>query len=220
MINIIKALAAFFIVFIIMSFLRKFFIKGHNGPFIGENKEVQVMENIKLNAKIVTSRGDINLVLFPEVAPITVLNFAHLAKRGYYDGLKFHRVIPDFMIQGGDPAGTGAGGPGYNFGDEFKEGVVFNKKGLLAMANAGINTNGSQFFITHVETPWLNYKHTIFGEVVSDADQKVVDSVAQGDTIKTIEITGDVDAFLNNEQNKTLTNQMDDILNFEFPNLK
>ena len=218
MINIIKALAAFFIVFIIFSFIRKFFVKGQ--PFIGENQEVKVMENIKLNAKIVTSKGDINLVLFPEVAPITVLNFAHLSKRGYYDGLKFHRVIADFMIQGGDPTGTGAGGPGYNFGDEFKEGVVFNKKGILAMANAGKDTNGSQFFITHVDTPWLNYKHTIFGEVVSDEDQKVVDSIAQGNIIKTIEITGDTDAFFNNEENKEITDQIDQCIDAKFPNLK
>ncbi|MEF9932751.1 MAG: peptidylprolyl isomerase [Cetobacterium sp.] len=173
-----------------------------------------------LNAKIVTSKGEINLRLFPEVAPVTVLNFAHLAKRGYYDGLKFHRVISDFMIQGGDPTGTGSGGPGYQFIDEFEEGVVFDKKGKLAMANAGPETNGSQFFITHVETPWLNYKHTIFGEVVSEDDQKVVDSISQGDLITTIEITGDVDEFLKNEENAEFTSNMDEILDSQFPNLR
>ncbi|WP_410207686.1 peptidylprolyl isomerase [Fusobacterium sp.] len=171
-----------------------------------------------LNAKIKTDKGDINLKLFPEVAPMTVTNFVTLAKKGYYDGLKFHRVINDFMIQGGDPTGTGAGGPGYQFGDEFKEGVVFDKKGKLAMANAGPNTNGSQFFITHVPTDWLNYKHTIFGEVVSDEDQKVVDAVAQGDKIQTIEITGDVDKFL--DAQKELVNQINEILKQTMPDLK
>lgn len=182
--------------------------------------EVKKMENITLNAKIVTDRGDINLKLFPGIAPFTVLNFVNLSNRGYYDGLKFHRVIEDFMIQGGDPTGTGAGGPGYNFIDEFQEGITFSRKGILAMANAGPNTNGSQFFITHVETPWLNYKHTIFGEVVSDEDQKVVDSVKQGDIIKTIEITGDVDKFLSESDNKEILGQMNEALDAQFPNLK
>ena len=101
---------------------------------------------MSLQAIIKTNKGEINLNLFSDVAPVTVLNFVTLAKSGYYNGLKFHRVIEDFMIQGGDPTGTGAGGPGYQFGDEFKRGVEFTKKGLLAMANAGPNTNGSQFF--------------------------------------------------------------------------
>ena len=184
-----------------------------------ENKTEVPMSELVLNAKIVTDKGDINLKLFPEVAPLTVLNFAHLAKRGYYDNLKFHRVIEDFMIQGGDPTGTGAGGPGYQFGDEFKEGVIFDRKGLLAMANAGKNTNGSQFFITHVETPWLNYHHTIFGEVVSDADQDVVNKIAQNDVIKTIEITGDFDKFMT-EENKKMATQIDEILDSQFKNLK
>ncbi len=180
-------------------------------------KEGKQVENIVLNAKIKTSKGDINLKLFPEVAPMTVTNFVHLANRGYYNGLKFHRVIADFMIQGGDPTGTGAGGPGYQFGDEFKEGVVFDRKGLLAMANAGPNTNGSQFFITHVPTEWLNYKHTIFGEVVSEEDQKVVDSVAQGDIMEAIEISGDVEAFL--EAQAELVKNIDDILAQTMPEL-
>ena len=121
------------------------------------------------------------------------------------------------MIQGGDPTGTGAGGPGYQFGDEFKKEVVFDRKGLLAMANAGPNTNGSQFFITHVPTEWLNYKHTIFGEVVSEEDQKVVDSIAQGDIMETIEISGDVDAFL--EAQAELVKNIDDILAQTMPEL-
>lgn len=206
------------IVFTTFFTFKKVFTK--NKPILGKNREVKLMDNIVLNAKIVTSKGEINLRLFPEVAPVTALNFAHLAKRGYYDGLKFHRVISDFMIQGGDPTGTGSGGPGYQFIDEFEEGVVFDKKGKLAMANAGPETNGSQFFITHVETPWLNYKHTIFGEVVSEDDQKVVDSISQGDLITTIEITGDVDEFLKNEENAEFTSNMDEILDSQFPNLR
>ncbi|WP_413626811.1 peptidylprolyl isomerase [Fusobacterium ulcerans] len=181
-------------------------------------KEGTKVANIVLNAKIKTSKGDINLKLIPEAAPMTVTNFVYLAKRGYYDGLIFHRVIADFMIQGGDPTGTGAGGPGYQFGDEFVEELTFNVPGKLAMANAGPGTNGSQFFITHVPTEWLNYKHTIFGEVVSDADQAVVNKVTQGDTIETIEITGDVDKLL--EANKEMKDKMDEILAKTMPELK
>lgn len=181
-------------------------------------KEGKIVENLVLNAKIKTSKGDINLRLLPEVAPMTVTNFVHLSRRGYYDGLKFHRVIADFMIQGGDPTGTGAGGPGYQFGDEFKQEVVFDVPGKLAMANAGPGTNGSQFFITHVPTDWLNYKHTIFGEVVAPGDQEVVNKVQQGDIIETIEITGDVEKFL--EANKDMTDKMDEILAQTMPNLK
>lgn len=183
-----------------------------------EIKEGKVVENLVLNAKIKTSKGDINLRLLPEVAPMTVTNFVHLSRRGYYDGLKFHRVIADFMIQGGDPTGTGAGGPGYQFGDEFKQEVVFDVPGKLAMANAGPGTNGSQFFITHVPTTWLNYKHTIFGEVVAPEDQEVVNKVEQGDIIETIEISGDVEKFL--ETNKDMTEKMDEILAQTMPNLK
>lgn len=181
-------------------------------------KEGKIVENLVLNAKIKTSKGDINLRLLPEVAPMTVTNFVHLSRRGYYDGLKFHRVIADFMIQGGDPTGTGAGGPGYQFGDEFKQVVVFDVPGKLAMANAGPGTNGSQFFITHVPTDWLNYKHTIFGEVVAPEDQEIVNKVQQGDIIETIEISGDVEKFL--EANKEMTEEMDKILAQTMPNLK
>lgn len=204
----------FFLVFVAM---KKMMYKKRN--VLGRDMEVKNMEKVSLNAKIVTNKGDINLKLFPEVAPVTVLNFAHLSMRGYYNGIKFHRVIEDFMIQGGDPTGTGTGGPGYQFIDEFKEGVVFDKKGILAMANAGPETNGSQFFITHVETPWLNYKHTIFGEVMSEEDQKVVDSIKQGDIIERIEITGDIEKFMKNEENAEFTAQMDEILDSQFPNL-
>ena len=165
---------------------------------------------MSLQAIIKTNKGEINLNLFSDVAPVTVLNFITLAKTGYYNGLKFHRVIENFMIQGGDPTGTGAGGPGYQFGDEFKEGVVFNKKGLLAMANAGPNTNGSQFFITHAPTEWLNYKHTIFGEVVSQKDQDVVDSIKQNDTINEVIIVGNTDRLI--EDNKEFYTQLKNFL--------
>ncbi|MDD5244649.1 MAG: peptidylprolyl isomerase [Syntrophorhabdaceae bacterium] len=144
-----------------------------------------------LTATIKTNKGDIRLKLFPDKAPLTVLNFVNLSKRGFYNNLKFHRVIPDFMIQGGCPLGTGTGGPGYRFKDEFSPGLKHDKPGKLSMANAGPNTNGSQFFITHVPTPWLDNKHTIFGEAVDETDQKVVNSIVTGDKIITIVIEGD-----------------------------
>lgn len=174
--------------------------------------EVKLMEVKKLNAKIITNKGSINIKLFPEVAPFTVLNFAHLSMIGYYDNLTFHRVIDEFMIQGGDPEGNGAGGPGYQFHDEFKKEVVFDRPGLLAMANAGPSTNGSQFFITHVETPWLNYKHTIFGEVVSPADQDIVNRICQEDVIKSIQITGDIKELYSSDEAKETVAQINEIL--------
>ena len=122
--------------------------------------------------------------------------FIELSKEGYYDGVIFHRIIKDFMVQGGDPTGTGAGGPGYNFRDEFIQGIEFTKPGILAMANAGPNTNGSQFFITHVPTEWLNYKHSIFGEVVSSEDQDIVNKITQGDVMNEVIVSGDVEEFL------------------------
>ncbi len=166
-------------------------------PLFAADK-VSAMEDIKVVMK--TSSGDIDLTLFPSKAPVTVANFLNLAKRGYYDGLKFHRVIPSFMIQGGDPDGTGGGGPGYSFEDEVGTGLEFDKPGLLAMANRGPATNGSQFFITHVPTPHLNDKHTIFGETTSSQD--VVNKVKQGDTIESIEILGSTDALFEAEADK------------------
>jgi peptidyl-prolyl cis-trans isomerase B (cyclophilin B) len=149
-----------------------------------------------LVATFQTSKGDIHVSLMEDVAPLTVANFVNLAQRGYYDGLTFHRVIPDFMIQGGCPLGTGTGGPGYKFKDEFSPKVRHDAPGKLSMANAGPGTNGSQFFITHVPTPWLDGKHTVFGEVQSAADQAVVDKIVKGDTIKTITIEGDTTKLL------------------------
>lgn len=145
----------------------------------------------ELIAEIVTKHGTIHLRLFAEQAPLTVANFVNLAQRGYYNGLNFHRVISDFMIQGGCPHGSGTGGPGYKFEDEIHPALKHDRGGVLSMANAGPGTNGSQFFITHTATSWLDGKHTVFGVVLSSDDKKVVDSVRQGDKIESITIVGD-----------------------------
>jgi len=142
----------------------------------------------KYTAVLETNRGKITVDLFPKDAPKTVNNFVFLAREGFYNGLKFHRVIPDFMIQGGDPQGTGSGGPGYKFADEVGPGKPKHKVGSLSMANAGPNTNGSQFFITHIATDWLDGKHTVFGQTRDKASQDVVNSIKQGDTITSITI--------------------------------
>jgi peptidyl-prolyl cis-trans isomerase B (cyclophilin B) len=142
----------------------------------------------KYTAVLDTNRGKITVDLFPKDAPKTVNNFVFLAREGFYNGLKFHRVIPDFMVQGGDPKGTGSGGPGYKFGDEVGPGKPRHKIGSLSMANAGPNTNGSQFFITHIATDWLDGKHTVFGQTRDKTSQDVVNSIKQGDTINSITI--------------------------------
>ena len=147
-----------------------------------------------MQATITTSKGDIRLSLFAEKTPLTVANFVNLARRGFFDGLNFHRVIGDFMIQGGCPLGTGTGSPGYRFEDEFDTTLRHDQPGRLSMANSGPGTNGSQFFITHVATPHLDDKHSIFGEVVDANDQDIVNAVAQGDVIESIAIEGDVES--------------------------
>ncbi len=149
----------------------------------------QSMKDIRIIVK--TDKGDIEGILYPGKAPVTVANFLNLAKRGYYNGLKFHRVIPDFMIQGGDPTGTGSGGPGYRFEDECTPELKHDKPGIFSMANAGPGTNGSQFFVTHVATPWLDGKHTVFGSVTKGQD--IVNAVAAGDKIVSIEILDPTD---------------------------
>ena len=149
-----------------------------------------------MKIKFTTNKGEININLLPEKSPVTVASFVNLVKNGYYNGLKFHRVIEDFMAQGGDPTGTGMGGPGYRFEDEVDNGLDFSVPGKLAMANAGPGTNGSQFFITTVPTEWLNGNHTIFGEVVSESDLEVVKLLSNNDVMERVEIEGDVKEIL------------------------
>ncbi len=147
------------------------------------------MEDIRII--INTDKGSIEGTLYASKVPMTAANFLNLAKRGYYNGIKFHRVIANFMIQGGDPTGTGAGGPGYKFGDEFDRSLRHSTAGVFSMANAGPGTNGSQFFITHGPTPHLDGKHSVFGNVTKG--QNVVDTIAQGDKIKSIEVLDSTD---------------------------
>ena len=167
----------------------------------------------RLTAKLKTSKGDILIVLTPEETPVTVANFVNLIQRGYYDGLKFHRVIDDFMIQGGDPLGTGTGGPGYRFEDEPVSALKHDGPGVLSMANAGPGTNGSQFFITHVATPWLDGKHTIFGRVSNGQD--VVDAIRQGDTIIEASLEGDASALL--KTHAARIQEWDSVLDAKYP---
>lgn len=154
----------------------------------------------ELKAVFSTNKGDIRLKLFADKTPMTVANFVNLIQKGFYDGLKFHRVISDFMVQGGCPQGTGTGGPGYRFGDEFDSSLRHSKPGILSMANAGPGTNGSQFFITHVPTPWLDGKHSVFGEVVGPQDQDVVNAIVQGDSILKVTIVGDTADLLESQK--------------------
>jgi len=149
--------------------------------------KMQIDTTKKYMAKIETNKGVIELELYPNHAPKTVNNFVFLAGKGFYDGLSFHRVISNFMIQGGDPTGTGAGGPGYSFEDEVEDNPLTHETGVISMANAGPNTNGSQFFITHSPQPHLNGKHTVFGKVVGS--QNVVDSIRQGDKMEQVKIS-------------------------------
>lgn len=153
-------------------------------------QDSKTVSDIKITLK--TSKGNIEGTIFASKVPLTAANFLNLAKRGYYNGIAFHRVIPDFMIQGGDPTGSGRGGPGYRFEDEIDPSLKHTKPGLFSMANAGPSTNGSQFFVTHVPTPWLDGKHAVFGEVTKGQD--VVNAIAQGDKIESIEIKDSTDA--------------------------
>jgi len=152
---------------------------------------------MSLTVVISTNKGDISLDLFSEQTPVTTANFINLAQRGYYDGLQFHRVIDNFMIQGGCPLGTGTGGPGYTFEDECTPDLTHDGPGTLSMANAGPNTNGSQFFITHAATGWLDGKHTVFGRVTEGI--RVVNKIEKGDAIEKITFEGDVNALLDSQ---------------------
>ncbi len=157
---------------------------------------------MKINAIMNTNKGVIKLDLYGDKTPVTVASFANLAQKGFYNGLTFHRVIADFMIQGGCPEGTGVGGPGYQFEDEFHSDLKHDKPGIFSMANAGPKTNGSQFFITHGPTPWLDEKHTVFGAVCSSGDLDVVNNIAQGDVINSISIEGDIDELLESQKDR------------------
>lgn len=168
-----------------------------------------------LRATINTTRGTINLKLYSNEAPHTVANFVNLATRGYYDNLTFHRVIDNFMVQGGCPFGTGTGGPGYSFQDEFAKNLVHDGPGVLSMANSGPDTNGSQFFITHVKTPWLNGKHTVFGKVETEKDMAVVNSIVKNDKIISITIKGDTLPLM--ESYKQKIDQWNLVLDSKFP---
>lgn len=171
------------------------------------------MAESKLSATIDTTKGKIKLELYGDKAPMTVANFVNLAQRGFYDGLVFHRVIDNFMIQGGDPTGSGMGGPGYRFGDEVNTGLKHSGPGILSMANAGPGTNGSQFFITHIETGWLDGKHTVFGKVTEGMD--VVNSIVQGDKMNKVTIEGDASALL--EKEKANVSAWNEVLDKKFP---
>lgn len=168
-------------------------------------------------AKIHTSKGTLNIRLFADKAPATVANFVNLATRGFYDSLKFHRVINDFMVQGGCPNGDGRGGPSYRFEDEFHDDLIHDEPGKLSMANAGPNTNGSQFFITHIATPWLDGKHAVFGEVINEADQEIVNSISQGDEIESVDIEGNYEELLRKIDEVKYWNET---LDEQFQNLK
>ena len=146
-----------------------------------------------MKATIKTTRGDICLDLFDDKAKFTVANFVNLSRKGFYNNLTFHRVIEDFMIQGGCPIGTGTGDPGYKFKDEFHTDLKHDRPGILSMANSGPNTNGSQFFITHGATPWLDKKHSIFGKVSGSDSQAVVSCIREDDVIECIEIEDDIE---------------------------
>lgn len=168
-------------------------------------------------AVIETNKGKIRLNLFSEDTPLTVASFVNLAKRNFYKGLKFHRVIPNFVIQGGCPYGSGTGGPGYKFEDEFVHGLRHDRPGILSMANAGPGTNGSQFFITHVPTPHLDGRHSVFGAVVDNEDMAVVNSIVQSDDIINITIEGDISALM--EKTRDRVDEWNKILDKVFPEL-
>tara|TARA_R110000824_G_scaffold52692_4_gene146238 strand:+ start:171254 stop:171862 length:609 start_codon:yes stop_codon:yes gene_type:complete len=168
----------------------------------------------ELYAVIETEHGSMEFLLYKSVAPITVANFVNLATRGYYDGLTFHRVIEDFMAQGGDPFGDGSGGPGYQFEDEIR--MRHNQDGILSMANSGPDTNGSQFFITHVATPHLNELHTVFGKIHNG--RELIRQISRGDTIQSIRIEGNAAAFLERYADRVY--QWNVILDENFPDLR
>lgn len=188
---------------------------------VKDTKRLFTDTNAKYNnviATFVTTQGDISFYLYPEASPLTVANFINLAKRGFYDHTKFNRAVENFVVQGGDPTGTGSGGPGYTIPDEHSDWLDFFQYGMLAMANAGPNTGGSQFFFTLYPADWLNGLHTIFGEIKSEADFQRLRKLEVGDVIKEIKFEGDVDLILS--LNKQQVEEWNAILDKTYPNLK
>jgi len=177
-------------------------------------QEPAAKDPTKVYAIVETDRGTMEFLLYHQVAPLTVASFVNLASRGFYDGLTFHRVIEDFMAQGGDPAGNGSGGPGYQFEDEIR--LRLNQMGILAMANAGPVTNGSQFFITHMAAPHLNGAHTVFGLIHSG--KEIIRQIRIGDTINSITIAGDAKGVLEKRADRIY--QWNMILDENFPDLR
>ena len=186
--------------------------------FFGKKESTDFTKYNDIRATFVTSQGDIEFYLYPEAAPITVASFVNLALRGYYDNTVFHRAIENFMIQGGDPTGTGQGTPGYLTNDEFVDWLDFYQTGMLAMANMGPNTNGSQFFITIYPADSLNQRYTIFGEFVTQGDYDRIKKLEKGDVIKEIKISGHADLLL--ALNKERVDEWNKELDSKYPNLK
>ena len=186
--------------------------------FFGKKESTDFTKYNDIRATFVTSQGDIEFYLYPEAAPITVASFVNLALRGYYDNTVFHRAIENFMIQGGDPTGTGQGTPGYLINDEFVDWLDFYQPGMLAMANMGPNTNGSQFFITIYPADSLNQRYTIFGEFVTQGDYDRIKKLEKGDVIKEIKISGHADLLL--ALNKERVDEWNKELDSKYPNLK
>ena len=173
---------------------------------------------MNLTARIETDKGVIRLALHPDRAPVTVASFVNLARRGFYDGLCFHRVVDNFMIQGGCPDGNGRGGPGYRFEDELDSTLRHDGPGVLSMANAGPDTNGSQFFITHGPTGWLDDRHAVFGRLLEGDDQQVVDQIGAGDRIAAVTIEGDWQDLLASQAERVA--EWNAVLDERFPGLR
>ncbi len=182
------------------------------------DNQVKAVKYNDIRATFVTSQGEATFYLYPEAAPVTVVNFINLAKRGYYDDNKIHRAVDNFIVQAGDPTETGSGGPGYTIPEEIMGWLDFYQQGMLAMANAGPGTGGSQYFLTLYPADWLNGKHTIFGEYVADKDFETIKKLEYGDVIKEIKFTGDVDFLLS--MYKEDIEKWNEILDENFPNLK
>lgn len=186
--------------------------------FLGKNKEEVVSKYNDIRATFVTTQGEISFYLYPEAAPETVANFVNLSLRGYYNNTIFHRAVENFIVQGGDPTGTGKGTPGYKIKDEFVDWLNFYQSGMLAMANIGPDTGGGQFFITLYPADFLNQKNAAFGEVISRIDGERIKKLEKGDVIKTIKISGHYDLLL--AMNSDKIEEWNGILNKKFPKLK